>query len=315
MKSALKLKTVFLSLIVMALWGSLFPFVKIGYNVFGIDSGNIPSILMFAGTRFLVCGGIICIIATIRRKLNKNAETVFPKRKTFFVILLIGLFSIILHYAFTYIGISTTDSSKTALIKQLGSLIYVCFAFLFFKNESYSIWKIVGAIIGFAGIIAINYNPGGITFSHGDILIILASFCTVVANVLSKKTLEQNSPFWVTGISQFWGGAVLFLISLIMGADLLKFDLYSLLVFAYICAASTVAYLLWNYILRTSELSNMFIIKFAEPLFACLFGAILLSENIFKWQYLIAFVLISVGIILGNKKTERNKHEKGITNR
>jgi drug/metabolite transporter (DMT)-like permease len=39
-----------------------------------------------------------------------------------------------LHYAFTYIGLSSTDSSKTALIKQLGSLIYVCFAFLFFKN-------------------------------------------------------------------------------------------------------------------------------------------------------------------------------------
>ena len=45
----------------------------------------------------------------------------------------------------------------------------------------------------------------------------------------------------------------------------------------------------------------MFIIKFAEPLFACLFGAIILGENIFKWQYLIAFLLISFGIVLGNK--------------
>jgi drug/metabolite transporter (DMT)-like permease len=50
----------------------------------------------------------------------------------------------------------------------------------------------------------------------------------------------------------------------------------------------------------------MFIIKFSEPLFACVFGALLLGENIFKWQYLIAFVLISSGIILGNK----NKGEK-----
>lgn len=45
----------------------------------------------------------------------------------------------------------------------------------------------------------------------------------------------------------------------------------------------------------------MFIIKFAEPLFACVFGAILLGENIFKLQYLAAFVLISLGIVLGNK--------------
>jgi len=45
----------------------------------------------------------------------------------------------------------------------------------------------------------------------------------------------------------------------------------------------------------------MFIIKFAEPLFACVFSAMLLGEDIFKIQYLVAFVLISLGIVLGNK--------------
>jgi drug/metabolite transporter (DMT)-like permease len=45
----------------------------------------------------------------------------------------------------------------------------------------------------------------------------------------------------------------------------------------------------------------MFIIKFAEPIFACFFGALLLREDIFKLQYLAAFILISAGIVLGNK--------------
>ena len=83
---------------------------------------------------------------------------------------------------------------------------------------------------------------------------------------------------------------------------MLTLDPYALGVFAYICTASTVAYLLWNYILKTCELSNMFIVKFAEPLFACIFGAVLLGEDILKWQYLIAFLLISGGIVLGNIK-------------
>ncbi len=304
MKNAVNLKTIFLSLVVMALWGSLFPMVKIGYEAFKINGSDIPSILMFAGTRFTLCGAIILFISFL-----KKDKITSPKIKNVGMILLIGLFSIILHYAFTYIGLSSTDSSKTALIKQLGSLIYVCFAFLFFKNETFNIWKIIGAIIGFLGIIAINFNPDGITFSSGDILIILASVCTVVASILSKKTLESNSPFLITGISQLSGGIALLLASLIMGADFLNFDLGSLLVFAYICTASMIAYLLWNHILKTSELSNMFIIKFAEPLFACLFGAILLSENIFKWQYLIAFVLISAGITLGNKRARNKKNE------
>ncbi|MBR2376197.1 MAG: EamA family transporter [Clostridia bacterium] len=300
------IKTILLSLIVMALWGSLFPFIKIGYNAFGIDSSNIPSILMFAGTRFIVCGIIIFLITLLKNKLSKGTPAHFPRGKAIAEIFLIGLFTIILHYSLLYIGISITDSSKTAIIKQLGSLFYVCLAFLFFKNEKFSIWKIVGALLGFAGIIAINFSTGGVSFSYGDILIIGASFCTVVASIISKKTLEENSAFWVTGISQLFGGCVLFIVALILGADILSFDLDALFVFAYICTASTLAYILWNYILSTNSLSGMFIIKFSEPLFACVFGALLLGENIFKWQYLIAFVLISSGIILGN----RNKGEK-----
>lgn len=215
-----------------------------------------------------------------------------------------GLFSIVLHYACTYIGLSTTDSSKTALIKQLGALIYVCFAFIFFKNEKFSIAKIVGAIVGFCGIIAINYNPDGITFAIGDILIIGASICTVIANVISKKSVQGSSPYWITGISQLFGGVVLFVASVIMGADLLKFNLNATLIFIYICIASICSYTLWYYVLRNNSLSKMFIIKFSEPLFACLFGAIILGENIFRIQYLLAFLLISFGIVLGNKSDD-----------
>ena len=73
------LKTILLSLVVMALWGSLFPFIKIGYNVFDIDSSNIPSILMFAGTRFIVCGLIIFLITTLKNKFLKGEPAPFPK--------------------------------------------------------------------------------------------------------------------------------------------------------------------------------------------------------------------------------------------
>ena len=302
MKSKLSgLRTILLSLLVMLLWGSLYPCIKVGYKAFAINSTDIPSILMFAGTRFTLCGVIICAIALIKKdKIEK------PKNKSIGIILLVGLFSIILHYAFLYIGISTTDSSKTALIKQLGSLLYVCFAFLFIKSETFNVWKIVGAVVGFLGIIAINFNGNGVLFSSGDILIVFASVCTVIANILIKKIAKNNSPFWITGISQCSGGIILMVVALIMGGGMLAFHWQTFGVFAYICGASMAGYILWNYILKTSDLSNMFIIKFAEPLFACIFGALLLGENIFQWQYLIAFVLISTGILFGNKSLKKN---------
>ena len=298
------LKTILLSLLVMALWGSLFPMVKLGYGAFDISSKSVPDILMFASYRFIISGLVVSAFC-----LFKKEKIATPKGKSILNIVIMGLFSIVLHYACTYIGLSTTDSSKTALIKQLGALIYVCFAFLFFKNEKFSILKIVGAIIGFCGIVAINYNPDGITFAMGDILIIGASICTVVANVISKKSVQGSSPYWITGISQLFGGIILFVAAVIMGGNFLKFNLTAALIFTYICMASICSYTLWYYVLKNNSLSKMFIIKFAEPLFACLFGAIILGENIFKWQYLIAFLLISFGIVLGNKsdKIKENK--------
>ena len=291
-----------LPLIPMVLWGSLFPFIKIGYEAFSIDQESVPDILVFAAMRFTVCGIIVCLIGAARK-----APFAADSKRGILWIIISGMFSIVLHYAFTYIGLTMTDSSKTALLKQLGALFYICFAFLFIKNERLSKYKFIGGIVGFLGIIAINFTGAGISFEVGDILIILASVCSVIATVLSKKCVEENnSPFWIVGISQLVGGAILFAAGIIMGGKIPTFTPLALLVFAYICASSIIAYVLFSVAQKYASNSALFIIKFAEPLFACVFGAILLGENIFNLQYLLAFILISGGIILGNRgaKTE-----------
>ena len=66
------IKTIFLSLLVMALWGSLFPMVKIGYEAFSISDTDIPSILMFAGTRFALSGALLSLVAFSKKdKIEK----------------------------------------------------------------------------------------------------------------------------------------------------------------------------------------------------------------------------------------------------
>lgn len=288
-------KSVVLSLIVMALWGSLFPCVKIGYAEFGISSGSVADILLFAAMRFIVCGVVVVAYCLIKGRTMQK-----PTFKEGVQIVWVGLFAIVLHYACTYLGLASTDSSKTALLKQVGALIYVCFSFLFFKDEKFSIYKIIGAICGFCGIVALNFSKGSVSFAFGDVLILCASFCTVASNIISRKTAQSCAPLWITGISQLFGGIVLLFAALVLGAQVPTFSSSAILIFTYICAASIVSYTLWYYVLKTNELSKMFIIKFAEPLFACLFGAVLLGENIFSWQYLVSFVLVSVGVTIGH---------------
>ena len=120
-----KKKSILLAFIVMLLWGSLFPMVKLGYSAYNISSTG--DILFFAGVRFTVCGAIICLYAFLTDKDSfKSVPSAWGN------VLLSGLFAIILHYAFSYIGLNFTDSGKTAILKQFGPLFYVCFSFLFF---------------------------------------------------------------------------------------------------------------------------------------------------------------------------------------
>ena len=281
----------------MIFWGSLFPFVKIGYNAFSIDTERIGDIIMLAAMRFSACGIIGCVIAFLTgAKLEK------PIGKSILNLFCVGLFSVVLHYAFVYVGLTLTNSSKAAILKQFSPLIYACFSFLFIKSEKFSIYKIFGAVIGFCGIFIINAGGNMNGISKGDILILLASLCTVISLIMSEKSVCGTSPLWVTGISQFLGGVLLFVLALIMGGKIPDFNAYSSAVFAYICFASTTAYTLFFYVQKRILLSKLFIIKFAEPFFACIFSAILLKENIFRIQYPIAFVLISAGIVLAYKE-------------
>ena len=112
--------------------------------------------------------------------------------------------------------------------------------------------------------------------------------------------MKNISALWITGISQLFGGIAMLIAGLAMGGVIPHFTFKAMLVFAYICAASIVAYVLFTRLQKDASNSRLLIIKFAEPLFACIFGALLLGEDILKLQYLLAFVLISAGIYLGS---------------
>ena len=300
-----KNKVVLQALFTMILWGSLFPMVKLGFAKYQVSST--ADILLFAGVRFVICGVVICIYAAVKDKKSYSSV-----KGSISSILLSGLFAIILHYGLTYLGLEYTDSSKTALIKQIGALFYVCFSFLFIKSDRSSAKKILAAGIGFLGIIVLNLGSGGFSFHIGDVLILGASFCTVISNVISKKVFESVSPITATGVSQLFGGIILLFVGLLMGGCVqFAFDA-SILIMVYICLASIVSYCIWFGTVKSGELSKLFIIKFAEPIFACVFGALILNENIWKWQYLVSFLLISGSIIISNLKSTHEASPKKI---
>lgn len=293
-----KNKGLLLSLLVMLLWGLLFPTVKVGYKAFGI--AGVGPILSFAGFRFIICGVVITVFALIR-----DSKCLKPALRHWKGVLLSGLFAIVLHYTCTYLGLSMTTGSKTAILKQLGAIFYICFSALIFPSDKLTPGKVAGLILGLSGIFAINADSGGFTFGLGDWLIIGASFCTVASNTISKKLFTSVEPIISTGISQLFGGIVLLAVGLPLGGNmsrLIPTNPHQFLVFGVILTASIISYCLWFINVKQENLSKLYIIKFAEPLFASVFGWFLLGEDILKINYLAAFILISAGILVANIK-------------
>ena len=56
---------VLLAIFCNVLWGSAFPFIKLGYRLFSIDSGNTASIFCFAGVRFML-GSVLVLLGSER---------------------------------------------------------------------------------------------------------------------------------------------------------------------------------------------------------------------------------------------------------
>ena len=287
------LKTLLLALLVMALWGSLFPMIKLGYGAFNIVSSDIPTIILFAGMRFTFSGVILIAIVSSRSKCFDT-----PKKKEILPILLGALVTIILHYSFTYLALSIGEGSKTAIVKQICFLFLGCFAFLFDKNDKFTVNKVIAAILGFAGIIATAYDGTAIVFMLGDLLLLLASACSAAGTIISKKATQTVSPMKFVAYSQFFGGVVLLAVGVALGGRIAQINAKAVLTFLYICAASITAYTIWNMLLKSGSVSKLSIIKFTEPLFAVIFSGFILGENVLKLSYLVAMLLMLLSLIV-----------------
>ncbi len=298
------ISSLLLTLLTCALWGSLFPFIKKGYAAFHIDSGDIPSIMLFAGMRFAVSGIIMIVLFSAFSK-----KLLAPKKDDMAPILSVALMNIVLHYAFTYMALAIGEGSKSAIVKQIGFLILSCFSFVFVKDDHFTVRKLVCGILGFLGIVATAVDGTSVSFALGDLMLLVASMCSVACTVITKKAVAKTSPLTLVAYSQLIGGVVLCAAGLALGGKITHFDMNALMVFLYICASSIAAYCIWNVLVKYNSISKLSVIKFSETLFAVIFSGIMLGENIFRPNYVAALVLIFVSILFSSTNIGSRKRK------
>ena len=103
------------------LWGSAYPAIKIGYELFSIAQNDVASKILFAGYRFVFAGLILLIMAFFT-----NREKVFSlSRRDFGEVSLLGFLQTAVQYFFFYVGLAHTTGVKGSILNATGTFLFL----------------------------------------------------------------------------------------------------------------------------------------------------------------------------------------------
>lgn len=285
-------------------WGWAYPLIKLGFAEFAISTDMSGSKMLFAGIRFSISGIIILAMA---RQADKSFTV--KSGNAWWYLLLFSLINTTLHYTFFYIGLSLAEGTRSAILNSLSVFIVVILACLFFKSDKMTIRKIIGCIIGFAGILTLNINPaqpsltqpeGGISLL-GDIFIILNALCGATASLMTRGLSKRIDVFVGTGYSLAVGGVLLIIPALCMGGTLPRITVAGIIYLLLLIGISTTGFGLYNKLISCNPVGKIAIYNSLIPIVGATTSCLCLGET-FRLNYLIAGILATAGIYIINSR-------------
>ena len=284
-------------------WGWAFPLVKLGFAEYGITQDMTASKMLFAGLRFGLAGIIILLIAaTTGRSFSYKSTTPKGSFSNALFLLLFALMNTTLHYACFYIGLSYSQGARAAILNSMSVFTLVILACIFFKSDKMTYRKMLGCVVGFAGILTLNMGnqESGAFTLLGDGLIILNALCGAFAGLLTRGVNKRIDVFVGTGYSLAVGGFLLIIPSLLMGATLPHITLWGVCILALLVGISTIGFALYNKLLTCNPIGKVAIWNSLIPVVGALTSCICLHETFYA-KYIWAAGLATIGIYIINK--------------
>ena len=287
------------------LWGSAFPMVKKGYELFEITETGDK--LMFAGMRFFIAGAILLLVTFFVCKNRGEKRPLRLDGAQLKVLLPLTAMQIVGNYFFYYIGLSNTAGSVASILNSLDIFLSVLIVPFFMKSDRLNVSKVFGILFGFAGVIIVNLG-GSVSFSlFGEGFMLISGLFSTFGIILNKKATQIVSPIHASGFFLFTGGTVLMLVSLVMGGRLRFSNPSGIGVLFYLSGVSAIAFLLWSSLLKHNDVSKTGSFKLLIPVFGNILSALILGENIFSVSRIFAVLLVALGIWLVNRQDEKTK--------
>ena len=314
-KKSISIGTALLFIAPFFLWGTAMVAMK------GVIAQTTPFFL--AGVRLVPAGILVLIAAAILKR---------PQPKTIQAWLWIGLFALIdgaMFQGFLAAGLVRTGAGLgSVMIDSQPLAVALLSSWLFGEIIGFFGW--LGLIIGVLGISLIGFPDrliysifqGDWTtvsfdwlgfFNSGELLMLLAALSMAVGTVLIRYVTLHSDPIVATGWHMILGGIPLFAISWWQeSAQWVNIDLSGWLALSYATIlGSAIAYGIFFYLASQGNLTSLSSLTFLTPVFALLFGNLILAEVLSPLQSVgVCLTLVSIYLINQRAQILQSLREK-----
>lgn len=315
-----------LAMVCCLLWGSAFPCIKIGYQLFHIAGDDVFTQILFAGMRFFLAGIMAVIIGSIAAR-----RLLLPKGAAWLTVAKLSLFQTILQYLFFYIGLANTTGVKASIIEGANVFVAVLVASLVFRQEKLTARKVLGCLAGFSGVVIVNLNGGALDLSFrltGEGFIFISTVAYAVSSALLKRYSQKENTVMLSGYQFIFGGLVMiaagcagggriegFNAVAANGQEMARFTAGGLAMLAYLAFVSAAAYSLWGLLLKHNPVSKISVYGFMNPVFGVVLSGILLSEQndtLGAGRIVAALCLVGAGMLIIHYSKSRSSYNKPV---
>ena len=197
------------------LWGSAFPFIKMGYRLFAIDATDTASIMCFAGVRFMHSALLVYAGGAALRR----GPLPMPKGKNLLSCCGLGLWQTAAQYTFYYSAVALLTGAMGGILNSTQSFMGVILAhFLYGKAARMTPRKAIGCALGFSGVLVATLGNHGSGSPAGVAYMLIASVIFALAGPWNKAVTQKVDSVTVSCLNLGVGGAALLVIGQFLDA-------------------------------------------------------------------------------------------------
>jgi len=281
--------------ILSAIWGSAFIAIKISLNYFSPVS--VASYRLIVASIFLL---IFYIIGKYKTSLN---------RTDLIMLLFVGVVGNFLPFYLISWSEQHIQSSTAGILMGVGPILTLILSHFFTKDDRFTYSKLISISIGFVGVLFIfeidtlfNFGTANSLQLFSKFLIIIAALGYMISNIVAYNTLKHIDSFSITFFATLFGALVsvpFLLYSETIQPSYINFS--ALLPILYLGIFPTaLAFQLRYHITKTSGPVFLSYVAYLIPIFALIWGFVLLSEEIYL-NSIIGITLILFGVYIGKK--------------